>query len=148
MEYIERELNSVVRELSDQNYDRSLDFYRLWSDIGHAHTKIQLTRTFNDIWNNRGSDAVNPKEGQLFHPTAHLVLRFARDLESDRVLGPLIAGLESRLCERVLQNFFEQGMIGAWQNGGKRDKWGNAWETPQAESTHRIFALDSNLIAQ
>ena len=60
MEYIERELNSVVRELSDQNYDRSLDFYRLWSDIGHAHTKIQLTHTFNDIWNNRGSDAVNP----------------------------------------------------------------------------------------
>ena len=108
MEYIERELNSVVRELSDQNYDRSLDFYRLCqSDIGHAHTKIQLTQTFNDIWNNRGSDAVNPKEGQLFHPTAHLILRFVGDLESDPVLGSLSAGLQSRLCARLLQDFFE-----------------------------------------
>ena len=39
-------------------------------------------------------------------------------------------------------------MIGAWRKGGKRDKWGNPWEKSQAESTHRIFALDPNLIAQ
>ena len=39
-------------------------------------------------------------------------------------------------------------MIGAWRKGGKRDKWGNPWEKSQAELTNRIFALDSNLIAQ
>ena len=147
MEYIKKELASAVEGLSDKNYEQSLDFYRLWFDIGHAHNEVQLTQTFDDIWGNRGSSAVNPKGGQLFHPTAHLIVRFAGDLELDRVLGPLIAGLQSRLCARLLESFFGQVMIGAWQRGGKRDINNAGWISSELQETEHCVALDSNFIA-
>ena len=147
MEYIKRELASAVEGLSDKNYEQSLDFYRLWFDIGRAHADIQPTQTLEDIWAGRGPSTVNPGKGQLFHPAAHLILRFARDLESDPALGPLSAGLQSRLCARLLQSFFGQGMIGACQRGGKKVINGSSWKDWDLEDTERSVASDSNLIA-
>src|ERR1700753_4129301 len=119
MEYIKKELASTVEGLSDKNYEQSLDFYRLWFDIGRAHVDIQPTQTLDDIWAAcRSPSTVNPGKGQLFHPAAHLIIRFAGDLESDPVLGPLSVGLQSRLCARLLESFFGQVMIGVWQRRG------------------------------
>ena len=147
MEYIKRELVSAVRGLSDENYEQSLNFYRLWFDIGCDHANIQPTQAFDDIWTYRGSRKVNPEGGQLFHPAAHLILRFAGDLESDLVIGPLSAGLQSRLCARLLQSFFEQGMIGVRQITGKKEPYGYDWSTSELRDTECCVASDSNFIA-
>ena len=149
MEYIKKDLASAVEGLSDKNYEQSLDFYRLWFDIGRAHVNIQPTQTLDDIWGGRGSSAVNPRGGQLFHPTAHLILRFTGDLESDPVLGPLSDGLQSRLCARLLESFFGQVMMGAYQRRGntKISPYTSTWCDAEIYETERCVATDSNLIA-
>ena len=149
MEYIKQELASAVKGLSDKNYEQSLDFYRLWFDIGCAHADIKPTQAFGDIWTYHCTNysQVNPGGGQLFRPAAHLIVRFAGDLESDPVIGPLSAGLQNRLCARLLQSFFGQGMIGAWQREGGKDTRGYDWSPSELQDTERYVASDSNLIA-
>ena len=105
MAYIEKNLGSVVANLSDQNYAQSLDFYRFWFDIGQAYHQIPSDQIFNAIWNNRGTNSIHPTQGKLTHPTAHLILRFASDAESDHTLAPQTSGLQNRLCARSLQEF-------------------------------------------
>jgi hypothetical protein len=39
---------------------------------------------------------------KLIHPTAHSILRFASDAESDRILAPHNSGLQRRLCHEGL----------------------------------------------
>ena len=150
MEYIKKELASTVEGLSDKNYEQSLDFYRLWFDIGCAHADIQPTQALDDIWAyqaTQGPNKVNPGDGQLFHPAAHLILRFAGDLELDPVRDPLGTGLQSRLCARLLQRFFEEGMIGVWQRRGGTAINGYNWSASNLQHNERYVASDSNLIA-
>lgn len=47
------------------------------------------------------------------HSTAHLILRFATDAESDYILVPHCPGLQSRLCASSLQEFFSNGLTAA-----------------------------------
>ena len=94
MGYIQDQLNSVVKILSDENYEQSLAFYRLWFSIGHTYSQITPDQIFDDIWRNNGSKAVSYKDGKLFHPTARLIIRFASDLESDSTLAPQNTGLQ------------------------------------------------------
>ena len=103
-------LSSVVGSLSDQNYEQSLALYRLWFDIGLTHCQIAPDKIFEDIRNNSRWEEVSPKDGQLFHPTAHLTLRFASDAESDSALAPHAAGLQSRLCAAILGSFFNDNI--------------------------------------
>ena len=104
---IERGLSSVVSNLSDDNYDRSLAFYQVWADLGHIYSRIPSENISDTIWDNRDSSAVDPKTGKLFHPTAHLIVRFARDVESNCMVGSHGDGLQSRLCAKTLRDFFE-----------------------------------------
>ena len=106
MGYISDQLNSVVETLSDENYGQSLAFYRLWFGIGRTYSQITPDQIFDDIWRNNMSKAVSHKSGKLFHPTAHLIIRFASDLESDSTLAPQTTGLQSRLCAKILWTFF------------------------------------------
>ena len=100
-------LSSVINELSDKGYEQSFAFYRLWFDIEHTYPKIEdHGGLFDAIWGSRGSSAVAPKEGELFHPAAHLLLRFASDAESDYILGSHNNGLQALLCSRSLRRFF------------------------------------------
>ena len=101
-------LDSVVANLSDENYAESLAFYHLWLDIGQAHLHISSDQTFNSIFNNRRTRSINPESGKLIHPSAHLILRFAGDVDvqSDSVPPPHTSGLQSRLCTTSLQEFF------------------------------------------
>ena len=130
---IQEALDSVVEELSDQNYAQSLAFYRLWFDIGHTHHQISSDQVFNAIWNNRAAGSmIDPENGKLIHSTAHLILRFASDIESDHILGPYSSGLQSRLCARSLQRFFND----------------NLWHTKNPGGTRVSFCPDVNLNAR
>ena len=117
MANIERSLDSVLARLSDQNYAQSLAFYRLWFDIGQTYNQIPSDRIFDSIWNNRGSSsAIDPSDGKLIHSGAHLILRFANDIESDHILAPHTTGLQSHLCAGSLQEFFDANMGAAESN--------------------------------
>ena len=140
---IEDSLCSTFRNLSDQNYEQTFAFFCFWFGIGQAYSQISSDQIYNMIWNNRGSklSAIEPRGGKLFHPTAHLILRFASDAESNDILAPYNAGLQGRLCARVLGSFFEMNVEAV---RGRNAQWG----TSSLDSRDRQFAADSNLIAQ
>ena len=110
MEEINRALGLAVKELSDQNYTQSLAFYRLWFNIEQAYPQIPSDQISDPIWHNRAGGSIAPQQGELFHSTAHLVLRFASDVESDPLLAPHSSGLQSRLSARTLREFFKNNL--------------------------------------
>ena len=107
---IQEGFGELVRGISDQNYDQSFACYRLWSEIAQTYSQNHPDQVFDSICDNRASSAINAGSGKLIHPTAHLILRFASDAESDRILSPQSVGLRSRLCARTLRDFFEKNM--------------------------------------
>ena len=118
MGYLENHLAPVVEKFSDQNYEKSLALYSLWLEIGLTYFQITPDKIFDDIWKiwGRGIEAVSQKDGKFTHPTAHLVIRFARDAESNSALAPHIAGLQSRLSLKNLQYFLELNMRCGYQS--------------------------------
>ena len=133
MDYTQRRLASVVQNLSDQNYERSVAFYRLWFDIGATYSKFASDQIFDHIWNNRGLGVLSYTDGKLFHPTAHLVTRFASDAESDSIISLHTAELRNRLCTKVLEDFFDANM--ECVSDGARNSWADR------------FITDANIIA-
>ena len=110
MEEIKRALSSVVGQLSDQNYEHSLVFYCLWSDIGQTYPQIPSDQISDAIWNNRGASSINIYNGQFIHSTAHLITRLASDVEPNHLLAPHSSGLQTRLAMRTLQEFFKNNL--------------------------------------
>jgi len=133
MRSIGEALGLVVGELSDQNYAQSLDFYRFWLGAGQTYTQIPLDQIFDAIWNNRAAgSSIVPNSGQLTHSTAHLILRFAGDAESDHILAPYTGPeLQRRLSTRSLQEFSNNNLIVA--------RYG--------QETVGEFYVDANLVA-
>ena len=109
---IDNALRSVIHQLSDDNYTHSLAFCRLWFDIGQTHDQTASDRIFDAILLNRGtgSSVIDPSKGKLIHSTAHLIVRFASDIESDHLLSPHNSRLQSRLCARTLREFFDSNV--------------------------------------
>ena len=118
---VDNALSLVIRKLSDENYAQSLASYRLWYDIGQTHYQITPDYTFHYIWNNRVALG-SMTSGHLIYSIAHLILRFARDVESGHVLDPPSSGLQSRLCARSLQEFFNNNIetVRSGSNGSVR----------------------------
>ena len=116
---IDNALRSAIHQLSDDNYAHSLAFCRLWFDIGQTHDKTASDRIFDAILLNRGtgSSMIDPSKGKLIHSTAHLIVRFASDIESDHLLSPHNSGLQSRLCARTLREFFDSNVGACGGNG-------------------------------
>ena len=108
---IETALGSVVGKLSDNNYAQSTAFYRLWFEIGQTYPQVPSDQVSDAIWNNRGTTSTDPGCGKLIHPTAHLIVHFAGDAESGRILAPHSTGLQSRLCSRTLREFFNNNLM-------------------------------------
>ena len=108
---IEDSLDSVVANLTDQNYAESLAFYRFWFDIGRAYNQTTSQTIFFAIRANTGASSINFKSGILILPTAHLTLRFASDVESDPLLAPHTSGLQNRLCSNSLFCFFNNNLM-------------------------------------
>ena len=105
----EQNLSSVA--LSDENYAESLAFFRFWFVVGHTYHGIPSEKIFDAIWNIRRANSINPGGGKLIHPTAHLVLRFASDVESDHILAPHSSGLQSHFSTRSLQELFTNNLM-------------------------------------
>jgi hypothetical protein len=125
-----------VPKISDENYEQSFAFRRLWFDIEQTYRQIPSDLVSNVVLGDRGVDSINVDRGELIHPTAHLILRSASDAESDHILAPYNAGLQSRLCARVLQEFF----------------WDNLQSVQKVESSGwscfpQAFYTNTNLIA-
>ena len=55
---IKSALDFVVPKLSDENYEESFTFYRLWFDIGQTYRQIPSNFTFDAIFNNRGTGSI------------------------------------------------------------------------------------------
>ena len=108
---IQRTLGWVVSSISDENYDKSLASYRFWFEIAQTYSQNPPDQILDTLYNNIGTTK------ELVHPTAHLIVRFASDAESDHILGPHCVGLQSHLRARILRDFFETTMSG----GAKRD---------------------------
>jgi hypothetical protein len=109
---IEPVLSSLVRNLSDENYEQSLDRYHFWFDFGQTHSQIPSDLIFKSIWSYRNK-LTTPD--YLIFPTSPLILRFVGDVESSHILAPHNAGLRSRLCTSVLQEFFDTGVRIAYE---------------------------------
>ena len=109
-EEIEIALGPAVSNLSAENYSQSLAFYRFWIDIGQTYLQIPLNIIFDTIWKNRTKGSTDAIDGQLIHPTAHLIPRLASDAESDHILAPYGSGLQQRLSTRTLQEFFTNNL--------------------------------------
>ena len=134
MQTIEEALGFVVGGLSDQNYTESLAFYRFWLGVGGAYLEIPSDQIFSAIWNHRAAaSSINASCGKLLHASAHLILRFASDAESDHVLAPHSSRLQSRLCARTLREFSSNNLMIARYKAG--------WDTVSG------FCADVNLIA-
>jgi len=134
MTNVDRTLNRVVGRLSDQNYSQSFAFYRLWFNLGRKHLQIPSNGIFDTIWNSRAKSLAAFGDGGLTHPSAHLILRFARDAGSDQILAPHSSGLQSRLSARLLRDFFNNNLE-LVENGKTRGNEGG-------------FYADVNLIAR
>ena len=107
MEEINIVLDPVVGQLSDQNYAQSFNLYHFWFDVGQTYYQIPPDKIFDTIWKNRTTGSkMEFSSGNLIHSTAHLILRFASDAESDPILAPYSSGLQRRLCAMSLQEFF------------------------------------------
>lgn len=108
---IRKGFGSVVGKLSDQNYAKSLAFCRFWLETGQTYIQVPSDPIFDAIWDNRVAASINPEEGEIFHSSAHLLSRFASDVESDPILAPYSPDLQSRLCARSLQEFATNNLI-------------------------------------
>ncbi|KAF9646040.1 hypothetical protein BDM02DRAFT_3119247 [Thelephora ganbajun] len=131
MRNVQWALDSVIGGLSDQDYEQSLAHYRFWFEIGQSYSKTPSDLIFETIWTNR---ATGPFKNFIY-PNAHLILRLANDVESDHILAPYSAGLRTRLCARILQEFFDSDLALA------RDMYGPRRPVPSCSY------VDVNLIA-
>ena len=103
MKYMQAALNNTIAGLYDQNYDQSLAFFRRWFEIAQTHSTIPPDAVLRALQTYRSKSVT----ANYIHPTGHLILRFASDAESDHILAPYSAGLQSRLCTEILQLFFD-----------------------------------------
>jgi hypothetical protein len=139
MEEIDAALSFAVRDIfSDGNYEPLFTFYRFWFGIRQDYRQTPTDPIIDDIWpHNRQMNAANSASWDtLTHPTAHIVLRLAGDAESDHTLAPHNSGLQSRLCKRILHEFFVDNL--RVTNSG-----GSNYES----ATMRNFYADASLIA-
>ena len=149
MEDVEKALGSAVSGLSDQNYTKTLEFYRFWIDIGQTYHRISPDHIIDSIWNNRATGSIVPRYGQLIHSSAHLILRLASDAESDGILAPYSSGLQDRLSSRTLRSFFANNLNSARSESTSVDylyaeanliaHWANLGYVEEAAMRHHVL---------
>ena len=110
MERIQGALNILISRISEENYDESFACYRAWCEITQTYSQEYPDQILDSLFDNRGTQGIENDFSKLIHSTAHLIVRFAGDAESDSVLGPHAIGLQNRLCTKMVQEFFESDM--------------------------------------
>ena len=133
MRNIQQTLGLTISNLSDQGYEQSLEYFRLWFRIGQKYSENPSDLIFDAIYGYRTEGSWNHYYSRLGgYPIGHLIPRFVADVESDPVFVPYSTGLRSRFCAKILEEFFD-GDLETVNNG--RD-----WASRQ-------FYADANLIA-
>jgi len=132
MKYIQKPLISAIESLSDQSYEKSFAYFRLWFGIGQTHSQISSDLIFDTIFKYRAAPGTS-KLINYTYPPAHLILRLINDAESDPVLAPHSTGLRSHFCAEILQQFFDDDLSVVY--------------TDSFHSSSNSFCLDANLIA-
>ena len=142
MEHFNKALNSTMEKLlSGQDYEQLFAFYCLWFDIRQTCRDIPSgPPLMDDIW--KMTRKMNMEDSsswcKLIQPTAPLVTRFVSDAESNLTLARHSPGLQTRLCKRVLQEFFADNM---------RDASRSSKGSQSAPRSMRDFYPDTTLIA-
>ena len=159
MRNIQKALDSTIGSLSDERYEQSLDFFRLWFRIGQNYSQNPLGETpgpqvlattpkkkkkkkkktqnpsdpiFDAIYGCRMAGLWNVDRFLAGYLIGHLIPRFVDDVESDPAFAPYNTGLRGRFCTRIVQEFFD----------------GNLDAASTGESLASIeFYVDVNLIA-
>ena len=120
MKNIGAALGSTLKSLSDENYEKSLTHFRFWFEIEQTYSQVPSDPILDTIceygWKGHSQD------GHGFCPTAHLIPRFINDVESDPMLAPHSAGLRSRFCTKILQNFFDTDLGTVYANCSMPEK--------------------------
>ena len=128
MENIQVALDSVFKSSSDQDYERSLAYFRFWFGIGQTYSQIPSDLIFDMICKYRETGR---SHHNFIYPAARPIFRFISDAESDPLLALHSAGLRDRFCTRILQEFFY-----------------NDLSVVRANLWHRnCYYMDANLIA-
>ena len=107
MQNIQKGLGLTITNLSDQNYEKSLTYFRVWSEVGQTHFQLSADQIFDAIYEQRASGA---SYYTSTYPKADLILRLIDHIESDAILALQCAGFRSRFCAKILQNFFGSDM--------------------------------------
>ena len=110
MERFHEALGTLVNDISEQNYDRTFDCLRFWFETTQTYSQKYPDQILDALFHNKGTHGIEPGSGKLIHSTAHLIVRFAGDSESDSTLAPYATELQNRLCARILQEFLWDGM--------------------------------------
>jgi hypothetical protein len=132
---IQQVLRRTARKiLSGEDYEQSFAFYRRWFNIGHTFCKVPSDQIFIDIWNNCALDTIELGSRELIHPKARLLLRFAHDAESDKIIGPHCSGLCERFWAEILRYFFENNLIAV--SDAEANRSGNALQDFYADANH------------
>jgi len=101
---IQSALDKTIAGLSDQNYEKSFAFLRLWFEIAHTHSTIPPDAILHALQTYYRARSL---PDNLIDSAAHLILRFASDAELDHILAPHSTELRSRLCAEALRVFFD-----------------------------------------
>ena len=107
MQNIQKGLGLTITNLSDQNYEKSLTYFRFWFEVGHTHLQLHADQIFDMIYEGRASGLSNYAS---VYPKTALILRLINSLESDPTLAPECAGFRNLFCYKILQNFFDNDM--------------------------------------
>ena len=158
MRNIQKALDSTIGSLSDERYEQSMDFFRLWFRIGQNYSQNPLGETpgpqvlattpkkkkkkknspnppdpiLDTIYGCRMAGSWNDDHWLGGYSIGHLIPRFVEDVESDPAFAPYNTGLRSRFCTRIVQEFFDGNLEAA-----------SAGESPAPIE----FYVDVNLIA-
>ena len=117
MEKIQKALGILISGISEENYDQTFACYRLWFEITQTYAQKYPDQIFDSLFQNRGAQGIDYGPGKFIHSAAHLIIRFARDAESDNTLAPYAIGLQDRLCAEILQEFFKSCMENVGNQG-------------------------------
>jgi hypothetical protein len=115
MQNIQKGLKATITNLPDKDWEKSLTYFRLWSEVGQTHFELPADLIFDTIYENRASGSSNYTP---IYPKASAILRLIDDIESDPTLAAQCAGFRSRFCAKILKNFFDNDMTVVHANSG------------------------------
>lgn len=122
-----RALVLAFRNLTDENYEQTLQYFRFWLRIGQTYCQFSPGLLF-DIIDEAGTAGAWDRNSRrlLIHPNVLRTLRFISDVESDPILAPHSVGLRDRFCASVLQAFFDANLATAQFSNVDEDLYSKA----------------------